>query len=119
MNWNVDASQPLADRPAFLTDDAIKLVWKAATTRAANVITQRQNRLNDEDGPDPVLNEQTACREAIKASLELDAHDLHEVKTMLREQTKPPSPEADMPVDPDPMSEADLESLEATMGLYR
>lgn len=70
-------------------DEQIKTVWRAAMIAACNILIDRQNRLNDEDGPSDILDEQGACIAALKDWMEPDAGHIHDLKAMLGRAWQP------------------------------
>lgn len=72
------------DEPVCTVPDAaIAIVWRAAMTCAINLVINRQNRLNEDDGPMPVLDEQGECIREMKQYHDIDDIYLEQVRSML------------------------------------
>ncbi len=72
-----------------ISDEAIGTIWTAAMTAAVNILVKRQNDLNDDDGPLPVLNEQGDCINALKKWMHVDEVYLYELRHMLGATNEP------------------------------
>lgn len=74
---------PPAKVPEGISDDAIKVIWRAAMTGAHNICIKRSDRWNDEDGPSDRIDEANECAKEIAGWLEADDAFIAEVRAML------------------------------------
>jgi hypothetical protein len=71
----------------FPSNDHIVDIWRAAMTVALNIVIQRQNVLNEDDGPMNVLDEQDEIISKLNKFLEPDEDYIAELRQMI-ESTK-------------------------------
>lgn len=80
------AQQPAGVMPDGISDEAIKIVWRAAMASAHNVCVNRSNRWNDDDGPDDRITEANECAKEIAHWREADEGFIAEIRAMLAAQ---------------------------------
>jgi hypothetical protein len=73
----------VSDHKTVPVDFAIDIIWRAAMTCATNLVIQRQDRVNDRDGPQEIMDEQGEIAVKLKGLLECDEGYRAELKAML------------------------------------